>query len=115
MSRYLVDKFIFQVDRSEALLKEYINDPAALVARWEKDYAHKVTEIEQTSAHNFTEDERHALATQDFEKLYAMGANSFLLWTLMLPILEKRFPGFPAVAAHYRDKIKPYGRPDSST
>ena len=115
MSRYLVDKFIFQVDRSEALLRDYMSDPAALVSRWEKEYAHRVTEIEETSGHQFAEEERQALASRDFEKLYAMGANSFLLWTLMLPILEKKFPDFRAVAAYYRDKIKPYGRPDFST
>lgn len=115
MSRYLVDKFIYQVDRSEELLQDYIRSPAELVARWEKDCAHKVTEIEETSAHHFTDEERSALAERDFEKLYAMGANSFLLWTLMLPILEKDFPDFRAVAAHYREKIRTYGRPDFST
>jgi hypothetical protein len=58
---------------------------------------------------------RGSTSVHDFEKLYAMGTNSFLLWTLMLPILEKDFPDFRAVAAHYRNKIKRHGRPDFST
>lgn len=115
MSRYLVDKFIYRVDRSEEMLKAYMKDPAGLVAKWEKEEASKLNESEETSGHKFTDEERGALATRDFEKLYAMGAHGFLLWTLMLPVLEPEFPNFRALVDFYNSKIKPYGRPDFGT
>ncbi|MBI2360645.1 MAG: hypothetical protein HYV04_17360 [Deltaproteobacteria bacterium] len=115
MSRYLVDKFIYRVDRNEEMLKAYMADPAGFVARWEKDEAGKLNESETTSGHNFTDEERKALAERDFEKLYAMGAHGFLLWTMMLPVLEPEFPNFRALVDFYNSKIKPYGRPDFST
>lgn len=115
MSRYLVNKFIYQVDRNEAALKAYIKDPAAFVAKWEEQEANKLNEAEETSCHHFTEEERKALAGRDFEKLYAMGAHPFILWTLMLPVLEKEFPNFRALVDYYNAKIRPHGRPDFGT
>lgn len=115
MSRYLVDKFIYRVDRNEAALKAYMADPAGFVARWEKEEGPKLNESEETSCHKFTDEERKALAERDFEKLYAMGAHGFLLWTMMLPVLEKEFPNFRALVDHYNSKIRPYGRPDFRT
>ena len=37
MSRYLVDKFLYLVDRDERLLEQYMEDPATFVARWEEE------------------------------------------------------------------------------
>jgi hypothetical protein len=115
MSRYLVDKFLYRVDRSEAALKAYMENPAAFVAKWEEEEAHQLNDAEQTSAHRFTEEERKALAERDFEKLYATGAHPFILWTVMLPVLEKDFSNFRALVDYYNSKIRPYGRPDFST
>lgn len=114
MSRYLVNKFIYRVDRNEEMLKAYRRDPAGFVARWEKEQGPMLNESEQTSGHSFTDEERKALAESDFEKLYAMGAHPFLLWTMMLPVFEKEFPNFRALVDHYNSKIRPYGRPDFS-
>jgi len=55
MSRYLVDKFIYRVDRNEEMLKAYMKDPAGFVAKWEKEEASKLKESELTSGHRFTE------------------------------------------------------------
>ncbi len=115
MSLYLVDKFIYRVDRDEKMLKDYMADSKGFVARWEKVEANKLNECERTSGHKFTEEERRALAEKDFEKLYAMGAHGFLLWTLMLPVLQPEFPNFRALVDYYNSKIKPHGRPDFST
>lgn len=115
MSRYLVDKFIYRVDRNEGMLKAYMADPAGFVAKWEKEEANKLNESETTSGHKLTDEERKALAERDFEKLYAMGVHGFLLWTMMLPVLEPEFPNFRALVDFYNSKIKPYGRPDFST
>ena len=115
MSRYLVDKFIYRVDRSEAYLKAYIADPPGFVARWEKEEASKLNDSEETSCHRFTGEERKALAERDFEKLYALGAHPFMLVTLMIPVFAEEFPNFRAFVDFYNAKIKPYGRPDFGT
>jgi len=54
MSRYLVNKFIYRVDRNEEMLKAYMKDPAGFVARWEKEQGPMLNESEQTSGHRFT-------------------------------------------------------------
>jgi hypothetical protein len=115
MSRYLVNKFIYRVDRNETSLKAYMENPTAFVAKWEEEEGPLLNESERTNGHRFAEEERKALAECDFEKLYAMGAHPFMLWTLMLPVLEKQFPNFRALVDFYNSKIKPYGRPDFST
>ncbi|MFQ5540321.1 MAG: hypothetical protein ACE5FB_07940 [Candidatus Binatia bacterium] len=115
MSRYLVDKFLYRVDRDESELKAYMENPVAYVANWEKEEGPWLNKAERTSCHSFTEEERRALAQRDFEKLYALGAHPFILWTMMLPVYEKEFPNFRALVDHYNSKIRPYGRPDFST
>lgn len=115
MSRYLVDKFLYRVDRDEAALAEYMRDPAAFVLKWEKSEGPCLTEAETTSGHHFTDAERTALAERDFEKLYAMGAHPFILWTFMLPVYEREFPTVRALIDHYNSKIRPHGRPDFAT
>lgn len=37
MSRYLVDKFLYRVDRDESALKAYMENPVAFVANWEEE------------------------------------------------------------------------------
>jgi hypothetical protein len=115
MSRYLVDKFLYLVDRDERLLKQYMEDPATFVARWEEEDGTMLNPAERTSGHRFTAEERRALSERDFETLYAMGAHPFLLWTMMLPVFEKEFPTFRALVDHYNSKITPHGRPDFGT
>jgi hypothetical protein len=115
VSKYLVDKFLYQVDADSRLLEKYIDDPAAFVPRWEQEYAPLVTPTERVSGNAFTPEEREALVAQDFETLYAMGAHPFILWTIMLPILERRLGPFPVVSEHYTATIAKHGRPDWST
>ncbi len=115
MSRYLVDKFLYRVDRNELALQEYIRDPAGFVVRWEENEGPRLADAETTSGHRFSDEERTALATRDFEKLYALGAHPFILWTLMLPVYEREITSFPELVRWYNDKIRPYGRPDYAT
>jgi hypothetical protein len=115
VSRYLVDKFLYRVDRSEADLNAYMSDPAGFVARWEETEGPRLDEVERTSGHRFTEYERAALKARDYEKLYAMGAHPFILWTIMLPVYLPGAAGFQQLAQEYKDRIRPYGRPDFAT
>ena len=81
-----MDKFLYRVDRDESELKSYMENPVAYVANWEKEEGPWLNKAERTSCHSFTEEERRALAQRDFEKLYALGAHPFILWTMMMPV-----------------------------
>lgn len=114
MSRYLLDKFLYRVDRDPAWLERYVADPARCVADWEANEAHALGQ-ETTAGHSFTEEERAALAAKDYVRLYAMGAHPFVLWTLMIPVFERDFPSPRELQADYARRIKPHGRPDFRT
>ena len=114
MSRYLLDKFLYRVDRDPAWLERYKADPATCVSDWEASEAHALGP-ETTSAHTFTGDERSALAARDYVRLYAMGAHPFVLWTLMIPLLQGNFPTPREMQAEYAKRIAPHGRPDFRT
>jgi hypothetical protein len=64
MSKYAVNKFLFQVDRDPELLAAYKADPEAMVARWETDFAPYLGAWNQTAerstVHALTDDERRA-------------------------------------------------------
>jgi hypothetical protein len=114
MSRYLVDKFLYRVDRDEAWLARYAADAASCVADWEASEAHTLGS-ETTSGHAFTAEERAALASRDHEALYRMGAHPFILWTLFIPLLERSYPTAKALQDAYAKQVAPYGRPDFRT
>ena len=115
MSRYYVDKFLYRVDRTPALLQQYMADPAAFVPRWEEGEGRQLTEVEQTSGLHFTEAERRALVERDIPALYAQGAHPFLLLTIMIPVYEDQFPDFLTFAHEFRNKISDLGRPEFRT
>jgi hypothetical protein len=114
VSRYLVDKFLYRVDRDPSWVELYMSDPARCVAEWERAEANMIG-TERTTAHSFTAEERAALVARDYVTLYAMGAHPFVLWTLFIPILEGSYPSPKAMQDAYAKKISPFGRPDFRT
>ncbi len=114
MSRYLVDKFLYRVDRDPAWVKLYLSDPARCVAEWERAEANMIG-AERTTAHSFTAEERAALVARDYEKLYAMGAHPFVLWTLFIPLLQGSYPDAKAMQSAYAKAVAKLGRPDFRT
>ena len=92
MSRYLVDKFLYTVDRDPELVERYRSDPAGTVAWWEAEMANTLlncTAEERTTWLAFTDDERAALAGHDHVTLFQMGAHPFLTLTLFIAMFER--------------------------
>ena len=92
MSRYLLDKFLYTVDRDPDLVERYRVDPVGTVAWWEQEMAGKLlncTSDERTSWLSFTDDERRALAGHDHVALFTMGAHPFLTLTLFIALFER--------------------------
>ena len=92
MSRYLLDKFLYTVDRDPALVERYREDPAGTVEWWEAEMANRIlncTDDERTTWLSFTEDERRALREHDHVTLFRMGAHPFLTLTLFIAMFER--------------------------
>jgi hypothetical protein len=84
MSKYLVNKFLFTVDRDPELVERYRTDPGGTVAWWEAERANQLLNCIAGEASTwlvFTEAERTALATHDHVALFEMGAHPFLTLT----------------------------------
>jgi hypothetical protein len=92
MSRYLLDKFLYTVDRDPELVERYRADPAGTVAWWEAEMAGTIlncTPAERTTWLSFTDAERTALAQHDHVTLFEMGAHPFLTLTLFIAMFER--------------------------
>jgi hypothetical protein len=92
MSKYLVDKFLYTVDRDAELVERYRNDPAGTVEWWEKKMANTLLNChswEKSTWQEFTADERRALREQDHVALFRLGAHPFLTLTLFIAMFER--------------------------
>jgi hypothetical protein len=94
MSKYLVDKFLFTVDRDPTLVERYRSDPAGTVEWWEDNLGRRIlncVEGESTTWTLFTSVEREALCGHDYAKLFELGAHPFLTLTLWIAMFERDY------------------------
>ena len=92
MSKYLLDKFLFTIDRDPELVERYREDPAGAVTWWEAEMANTILNVipaEKSTWLEFTEEERTALAQHDHVTLFSMGAHPFLTLTLFIAMFER--------------------------
>jgi hypothetical protein len=92
VSKYLLDKFLYTVDRDPELLERYRNDPRGTVSWWEAERANvvlNIPEMERSSWLAFSDVEREALATHDYVTLFELGCHNFLLLTLFIALFER--------------------------
>jgi hypothetical protein len=92
MSKYLLDKFLFTVDRDPELTERYREDPAGTVDWWEGEMANTLlnsTAAERTTWLAFAEEERRALREHDHVALFQLGAHPFLTLTLFIAMFER--------------------------
>jgi hypothetical protein len=92
MSRYLVDKFLFTVDRDPELVERYRSDPRGTVEWWESSEANRILNChgaESSTYLAFSPAEREALSTHDYPALFEMGAHPFLTLTLFIAMFER--------------------------
>jgi hypothetical protein len=120
MSKYLVNKFLYSVDRDPELVERYRDDPRGTVAWWEDEQANVILNVlaaEKSSWLTFDEAEREALATHDYPKLFGLGAHPFLTLTLFIAMFERDYPQPLGFQLEYARRLSgftlPY--PDIST
>jgi hypothetical protein len=92
VSKYLLDKFLYTVDRDPDLVGRYREDPAGTVEWWEAQLANKILncqDAERSTWLAFTDEERRALRDHDHVALFEMGAHPFLTLTLFIAMFER--------------------------
>jgi hypothetical protein len=92
MSKYLLDKFLYTVDRDPRLVERYREDPVGTVAWWEEEMANTILNCvaeERSTWLAFTDEERRALREHDHVALFEMGAHPFLTLTLFIAMFER--------------------------
>lgn len=92
MSRYLLDKFLYTVDRDPELVERYRIDPAGTVDWWEAELANQILNCptgERSTWLAFDEPERRALREHDHVALFELGAHPFLTLTLFIAMFER--------------------------
>jgi hypothetical protein len=120
MSKYLLDKFLFTVDRDPDLVERYRADPRGTVAWWEAERANLILSCHQGEHSTwlaFSEAERQALASHDYVRLFELGAHPFLTLTLFIGLFERDYDEPLGFQLEYASKLShfrlPY--PDIST
>jgi hypothetical protein len=120
MSRYLVNKFLYTVDRDPDLVERYRTDAAGTVAWWEREQAGRLlncVQAEGTTWLSFTDTERAALTGHDHIALFDLGAHPFLTLTLWIAMFERDHDEPLAMQLDYAARLAhvtlPY--PDIST
>jgi len=103
MSKYAMNKLIHLVNMNEEAEREYKANPREFVEKWEK-----------TQKLKLTAEEREALATKDYGKLYALGAHPFMLWSFTEAVWVHEIPREQLVA-DYKAKAAKAGYPEFKT
>ncbi len=114
MSKYLMNKFLFTVDRDAALVESYREDPGGTVTRWEAEHANLILNcvtVESSTWLAFDDIEREALANHDYVKLFELGAHPFLTLTLFIAMFERDHDEPLGFQLEYAQKLAHFSLP----
>jgi hypothetical protein len=92
VSKYLVNKFLYTIDRDPDLVERYRSQPRETVEWWEAGQAGAVLNCHAGEATTWvacTPQERAALAAHDHVALFQLGAHPFLTLTLFIAMFER--------------------------
>jgi hypothetical protein len=120
VSKYLLDKFLYSIDRDPELVERYREDPVGTTRWWEAERANVILNLpasERSTWLEFTDAEREALAGHDYVTLFELGAHPFLTLTLFIALFERDYDEPLAFQREFATKLGhwslPY--PDIST
>ena len=93
MSKYLLNKFLFTVDRDPDLVERYRTNPNDTVAWWEADEANRILNCisrgAQHLAHLRGDRTRRRSPAMTTSRLFELGAHPFLTLTLFIAMFER--------------------------
>lgn len=114
MSKYLLDKFLYTVDRDPELVERYRSDPRGTVTWWEAERANELLNChsaERSTWLGFDDTEREALATHDYVRLFELGAHPFLTLTLFIAMFERDYEEPLAFQREYAARLSGFSLP----
>jgi hypothetical protein len=114
MSKYLLNKFLFTVDRDPDLVERYREDPQGTVSWWEANEANRILNCHTGEASTwlaFDGTERAALTTHDYPKLFELGAHPFLTLTLFIAMFERDHDEPLGFQLEYAKRLAPFSLP----
>ena len=114
MSKYLLNKFLYTVDRDPELVERYRVDPRGTVEWWEAERANLLLNCHGAEASTwlrFTDAERAALSTHDYPALFEMGAHPFLTLTLFIAMFERDYDEPLGFQLEYARKLAHFSLP----
>jgi hypothetical protein len=114
VSKYLLDKFLYTVDRDPALVERYRSDPAGTVSWWEGAVANQVLNChsdDRSTWQRLTDDERAALVSHDYVRLFELGAHPFLTLTLFIALFERDYDEPLAFQREYAARLSAFTLP----
>ena len=114
MSKYLLDKFLYTVDRSPDLVERYRDDPEGTVTWWEAGPGGCILNChddESSTWLSFTGPERQALVSHDYVALFELGAHPFLTLTLFIALFERDYAEPLAFQREYAARLGHFSLP----
>jgi hypothetical protein len=114
MSKYLLNKFLYTVDRDPELVERYREDPRGTVRWWEAERANTLLNChsgESSTWLRFDDAEREALAAHDYVKLFELGAHPFLTLTLCIALFERDYDEPLAFQREYAARLSRFSLP----
>jgi hypothetical protein len=114
VSKYLLNKFLYTVDRDPDLVERYRDDPAGTVGWWEAEQANRILNChdgERSSWLRFTGPERAALTSHDYVRLFELGAHPFLTLTLFIALFERDYAEPLAFQREYAARLSHFTLP----
>lgn len=114
MSKYLINKFLFTIDRSPELVERYRADPRGTVVWWESALANSILNLPEGEASTwlrFTDEEREALVTHNYVGLFELGAHHFLTLTLFIALFERDYAEPLGFQREYAQKLQHWSLP----
>jgi hypothetical protein len=114
VSKYLLNKFLYSVDRDPELVERYREDPRGTVEWWEGERANLILNlpaIERSTWQGFTDEEREALGAHDHVKLFELGAHPFLTLTLYIAMFERDYAEPLGFQLEYAVRLKHWQLP----
>jgi hypothetical protein len=114
MSKYLLNKFLYSIDRDPELVERYRADPRGTVQWWEAERANVILNLpgaERSTWLEFTDAEREALAAHDHVKLFELGAHNFLTLTLFIAMFERDYDEPLGFQREYARKLSHFSLP----
>ena len=113
MSRYMVNKLLWEVESDNEQLDSFRQDPAGFVAAWELRAS--APQSPYPAGGTLTALERRACIAVDYATLYSMGAHPYLLWQFIRAVLVPDPMTVEELSEALKLAVAPLGRPDFTT